>query len=187
MTIKQFIKETTNFVIERDDFPFPVHQKTFKKNDTVTGLGKTESKVYFIVNGIVEIDIFKDGDNKIIDFYFQNSFVCALTSFLLQKPSVAEIKALTNLEVEYIEHSDVQKAYQTSLLANQLGRTIIEQAYLVKFQREKDFLTKSAIARYKELMEARPELLKVLPVHKIAQYLGVHPESLSRIRKGIIS
>lgn len=187
MTIKKFIKANTNFIIEEDNFPFPVHQKIFKKSDIVTGLGKTENKVYFIISGIVEIDISKDGDNKIIDFYFQNSFVCALTSFLLQKPSEAEIKALTNLEVEYIEYNEVQKAYKHSLLANQLGRTIIEQAYLVKFKREKDFLTKSADVRYLELMKARPDLVKLLPVHKIAQYLGIHPESLSRIRKSIIS
>jgi CRP/FNR family transcriptional regulator, anaerobic regulatory protein len=187
VAIKQFIKESTNFIIEGGNLPFPVHQKTFKKNDIVTCLGKTESKVYFIVSGIVEIDISKDGNNKIIDFYFKNSFVCALTSFLLQKPSEAQIKALTNLEVEYIEYNEVKKAYQNSLLANQLGRTIIEQAYLVKFQREKDFLTKSADVRYLELMKARPELLKLLPIHKIAEYLGIHPESLSRIRKNIIS
>jgi CRP-like cAMP-binding protein len=187
MTIKQFIKENTSFIIEDDNLPFPVHKKSFKKNEIVTGMGQTEQKVYFIMSGVVEIDLFKEGDNRIIDFYFPNNFVCALTSFLLQKPSVAELRALTNLEVEYIKHIDVQKAYHHSLLANQLGRSIIEQAYLVKFQREKDFLTKTADVRYLELMKSRPELLKLLPVHKIAQYLGIHPESLSRIRKTINS
>ena len=187
MTIKQYIKEYTNYIIEEDNFPFPVQKKNFKKNEILTEFGKTENKVYFIVSGIVEIDISKEGNNKIIDFYFHNSFVCALTSFLLQKPSEAELKALTNVEVEYIEYNEVQKAYQNSLLANQLGRTIIEQAYLVKFQREKDFLTKTADVRYLELMKSRPDLLKLLPIHKIAEYLGIHPESLSRIRKSIIS
>ena len=187
MSIKQFIIEDPNFIFDGDGLPFSVHKKFFKKNEIVTRMGQTESKVYFIIRGIAEIDIFKEGDKKIVDFYFANSFVCALTSFLLQTPSEAEIIALTDLEAEYLDYADVQKAYKTSLLANQLGRHLIEQAYLVKFQREKDFLTKSADVRYLELMKARPDLLKVLPVHKIAEYLGIHPESLSRIRKAIIS
>ena len=167
--------------------PFPVHKKSFKKNAIVTGMGQIENKVYFIMKGILEINIFRGGDNRIVDFYFPNSFVCALTSFLLQTPSEAEIIAITDCDVEYVKHDDIHKAYQTSIQANQLGRHLIEQAYLVKFQREKDFLTKTAEVRYLELMKFRPELLKVLQVHKIAEYLGIRPESLSRIRKAIIS
>ena len=187
MNIKQFIQNELNHLIDGEGLPFPVHRKAFKKNEILTGMGKTERKVYFIISGIAEINIFKDGDNRIVDFYFPNSFVCALTSFLLQEPSEAEVVALTGLETEYLNYDDVQRAYQNSLLANQLGRKLVEQAYLVKFQREKDFLTKSADVRYLELMKARPDLLKQLPVHKIAEYLGIHPESLSRIRKAIIS
>jgi CRP-like cAMP-binding protein len=187
MTIKQFITENTNFTLNNGDLPFPIYKKAFKKNEKITAFGQTESKVYFIISGIVENNISKDGENKIIDFYFSNSFVCSLTSFLLQKPSEAEIIALTDVEVEFASYSDVQKAYQNSVLANQLGRHIVEQSYLVKFQREKDFLMKSAEVRYLELMNARPEILKLLPVNKIAQYLGIHAESLSRIRKSIIS
>lgn len=187
MAIKEFIKENFNFSVPEEGLPFPVHKKSFKKNEIVTEMGQTERRVYFVVRGIAEIDIFKEGDNRIVDFYFPGSFFCALTSFLIQKPSEAEIVALTELEVEYLDHDDVQKAYKMSLLANQLGRHLIEQAYLVKFQREKDFLTKTADVRYLELMKTRPELLKLLPVHKIAEYIGIHPESLSRIRKAIIS
>lgn len=187
MTIKKFIRNHPNLSVEDDNLPFPVHRKTFKKNEMVTGMGEIESKIYFIISGIIEIDIYKEGDNRIIDFYFPNSFVCALTSFLLQKPTEAELIAITDLEVEYVNYDDVQQAYQNSLVANQLGRYLIEQAYLIKFQREKDFLTKTADVRYLEMMKARPDLLKQLPVHKIAQYLGIQPESLSRIRKSIIS
>ena len=187
MSIEKFIRENPNFDLRGESLPFRVHRKSFKKNETVTGMGQTEGKVYFVISGIAEIDIFKEGDNRIIDFYFPGSFFCALTSFLLQKPSEAEIIALTDLEVEYLDNHDVQKAYRSSLLANQLGRHLIEQAYLVKFQREKDFLTKTAEVRYLEMMKTRPELLKLIPVHKIAEYLGIHPESLSRIRKAIIS
>lgn len=53
--------------------------------------------------------------------------------------------------------------------------------------REKDFLTKSAEQRYQALIAQRPDLIAQVPVHKIAKYLGIHPESLSRIRKQLAS
>jgi hypothetical protein len=80
---------------------------------------------------------------------------------------------------------DMTKAYEHSLLANQLGRIVTEQYYIRKTNREKDFLTKTATERYEELITNRPELIHDIPVNMIAKYLGIKPESLSRIRKEI--
>ncbi|MEZ5308227.1 MAG: Crp/Fnr family transcriptional regulator [Pyrinomonadaceae bacterium] len=182
-----FVENNTGFFIADGDLPFPVYRKRYGKNDILLCQGQVESCAYFLIDGIVEIDVFRNGVKRIVDFYFPGSFFCALTSFLLQEPSEAETIALTDIEVEVVKYDDLQEAYEKSLLANQLGRRLIEEAYLVKFQREKDFLTKTAEVRYLELMKSRPELLKKLPVHKIAEYLGIQPESLSRIRKSIIS
>lgn len=62
---------------------------------------------------------------------------------------------------------------------------VAEYYYILKTNREKDFLTKSATERYNELVNIRPELIQYIPVHQIAKYLGIEPESLSRIRKAI--
>jgi len=48
-------------------------------------------------------------------------------------------------------------------------------------------LTKSAQERYDELLSKRPDLIRLVPVNKIAKYLGIHPESLSRLRKNLFS
>lgn len=95
------------------------------------------------------------------------------------------MQALTDCDVEIIQYKDIQKAYQTSLLANKLGRMVTEQYYIQKTKREKDFLSKSATERYNELLARRPELVQLIPVNMIAKYLGIKPESLSRIRKEI--
>lgn len=79
----------------------------------------------------------------------------------------------------------MQEAYKTSMLANKLGRIVAEQYYIHKTNREKDFLTKTATERYQALVNYRPELVKQIPVHQIAKYLGIEAESLSRIRKTI--
>jgi hypothetical protein len=126
-----------------------------------------------------------DGEEKIIDFFFENNFVCAYTSFLKQEPSDVRVTALIECQTEVILYSDLQKAYDRSLIANKIGRMMTEQIYVVKTRREKDFLTKSAEERSTDLIDSRPDILKLIPVHKIAKYLGLHPES--RIRKSFIS
>ena len=188
MNIKQYIngtilKDKLNSKI--DNNPFPTYRKSFKKNEIITHFGQIEQKAYFVIAGILESSIEKDGELRIIDFVFPNKFICSYTSFLLKTPSVIQTKAITDCELEFFHKTDLEKAYQTSIVANQFGRHVTEQFLISKLKRENDFLTKSAKAVYLELIEKRPEILEKIPINKIAKYLGIHPESLSRIRKEI--
>ncbi|MBK8145872.1 MAG: Crp/Fnr family transcriptional regulator [Bacteroidetes bacterium] len=149
-------------------------------------MSKIEHQAYYLLSGIVKISIYnEEGTERVLEFFFPNSFFAAYTSFLTQQASDVEIEALTDCEVEIIKHYDIHKAYETSLLANRLGRAVAEQYYIRKTNREKDFLTTSAVERYKNLLDNRPELVQQIPVQLIAKYLGIEPESLSRIRKSI--
>ena len=124
---------------------------------------------------------------KIIDFFFENEMVCGYTSFLTQLPTDVKIVALMECEIEMISRKDLLKVYETSLDANKFGRILTEQGYIRKSNREKDFLTKTAEERYTEMFLTHSEYISHIPVNKIAKYLGIHPESLSRIRKNINS
>ncbi len=173
----------------KDGSPFFVPLKDYfsKKGKIITDYGQIERRLYFINSGFVQLTMLHEGEEKIIDFFFHDSFVCAFTSFLKQEPSDVRVTSLVDCHMEGIQYSHLQEAYGTSLLANKLGRLLTEQIYMVKTKREKDFLTKSAQERYADLISLRPDILKLIPVNKIAKYLGVHPESLSRIRKSLIS
>lgn len=188
MTITAFL--TSYF---RNDFkdgapiPFTFADQIFKKGEIITRYDQVEKKMYFLNDGIVQFSILKGVEEKIIEFFFQNDFFCSYTSFITQKPSEVEIIALTDCQLEVLHYDDMQASYNSSYLANKIGRVLTEQIYIKKTQREKDFLTKSAEERYKDLLSNRPELIQLISINKIAKYLGIHPESLSRIRKDIIS
>lgn len=185
-SIKSFIaKKIDTSFHEEDDLPFHTEIKEISKNTIITRYGQVEHYAYFLLQGIVKINMNYNGEERILEFFLPNSFFSSYTSFLTQKPSDVEITALTDIVVETIYFRDMAKAYETSLLANKLGRMVTEQYYIRKTNREKDFLTKSATERYMELLEERPELLRDIPVNMIAKYLGIKPESLSRIRKEI--
>jgi CRP-like cAMP-binding protein len=167
------------------DLPFRSIQRSIPKGTILTDYGKIERHTYFINSGIVQVTLQRDIEEKIIDFFFPETFVCSYTSFILQIPSDVCVSALTDCEVEAISHEEIQSAYTNSFFANKLGRVLTEQIFIIKSKREKDFLTKSAEERYAELIAGRPDIIKLIPGYKIAQYLGIKPESLSRIRKDI--
>lgn len=190
MSIEQYINNkivNNSSELITDGMPFPTYRKKFKKGEIITQFEQVELKAYLLIDGIIESAIEKDGEIKIIDFVFSNNFICSYTSFLLQTPSEIQTKALTECEVEYFLKVDLEKAYKNSIVANQFGRYVTEQFFISKLKRENEFLTKSAEERYLALINERPEILEKLPVNKIAKYLGIHPESLSRIRHKLIS
>jgi CRP-like cAMP-binding protein len=186
MTIRDFVNINFKTDFKHDhELPFKVTKKIFKKGDIITSYGQIERNAYFLIRGLIEITVLKGIDEKIIEFFLPGCFFGSYTSFLTQQPSDVQVSVLIDCEVEVITYDELQKAYKTSLIANQLGRLATESIFIISTRREKDFLTKSAQERYDELLSKRPELIKLVSVNKIARYLGIHPESLSRLRKTI--
>lgn len=157
--------------------------KKFKKNANLCSIGEIEQNVYLIASGIIEVGLFADNEDKIIEFVLPNEYTSSLSSLLSQQPSDVYIKCLTDCEVWVISFSKLREASKTSLEASQSYIQAIEKAYIHRVQREKDFLTLNAEERYLKLMETRPEIIKLIPIFRIAKYIGIHPDSLSRIRK----
>ncbi len=188
MTFQEFYNSVLNLSDASSvEAPFPVKQKQFAKGDVITDYDQLESHVYFMNHGIVEMSIKSYVTEKIIDFFFENEMFCALTSFLTGIPADVKITALTDCKIESIHRDDLSLAYQNSFEANKFGRILTEQGYVRKSNREKDFLSKTAEERYAEMLSSHSDYLNLIPVNKIAKYLGIHPESLSRIRKKMIS
>ncbi|WP_341214866.1 Crp/Fnr family transcriptional regulator [uncultured Wocania sp.] len=170
-----------------DELPYPVKKINFKKGKIISEYNKVEPYVYFINTGIVEMTIKSYVSEKIIDFFFENDMFAGLTSFLTQAPSNVQVTALIDCELEMIAYPDLFKSYETSFEANKFSRILFEQAYIRKSNREKDFLSKTAEERYAEMFQTHSKYISSIPVNKIAKYLGIHPESLSRIRKKLNS
>jgi len=169
------------------ELPFPVRSISVEKGTLITRFEKKEHSVYFIKKGVVELSIKSYMTEKIIDFFFQHEMVASLTSFLLQSKSDVQLTALVDCELDGVAYDDLMKAYSHDLDINKFGRKIMEGAYIRKSNREKALLTKTAEEIYLEMFQTHPNYISHIPVNKIAKYLGIHPESLSRIRKKINS
>ena len=75
--------------------------------------------------------------------------------------------------------------YEMSSRGERIGRLMAEMLYIRRTKREIALLTKSATERYKLLLKQHPNLVQEISVKHLASYLGIQPESLSRIRKKI--
>ena len=188
MLFREFFNTVLKTQISSDTgLPFPLKKLSLKKGAIITTYKQVENNIYFINKGIVEMTIKSYMSEKIIDFFFENEMVCGFTSFLTQHPTDVQIIALVNCELEMIDREDLMNAYETSLEANKFGRILTEQGYIRKSNREKNLLTKTAEELYAEMLKKNAEYISNIPVNKIAKYLGIHPESLSRIRKKLNS
>lgn len=184
MTIKDFLNtKILEYSSEPIELPFRTWVTSISKGTVLTKFGQIERKGYFIWDGIILCAIEKDGQEKIIDIIMPNNFFCAYNSFISDEPSDIKIYALTNCKIEYMLKRDLQEAYHHSIVANKFARYLKENVLLKKVQREKDFLILTAEESYIQLLNENPEIVQYVPIKKIAQYLGIHPESLSRIRK----
>lgn len=187
MTIELFIRKHLPTYKNKDfELPFDVEEKIIDRECIITPYKKVENKVMLLREGIVQICTLKEDEEKILEFVFPGNFFCAYTSFLMQEPSDVQVIALTKCNVCIIKRDDLEHNNDSSLVASHLSLYIARQLFLSRAKREKELLTLSAEERYKMLLEKNPEIIKMIPGNKIAKYLGIQAESLSRIRKSII-
>jgi len=123
----------------------------------------------------------KDGEFN-NDFYLENSFVSAYTSFLTQMPTNCNIEALTNVEIYYISHQQFHQLIERDNNFLKLAKYISDNYFIRKCKRETSFLKNSAAERFEMIKKLYPEIEQKVPQYHIASYLGIKPESLSRIK-----
>ncbi|SEW35849.1 Crp/Fnr family transcriptional regulator [Chitinophaga arvensicola] len=172
-------------LVHWEQFEAILQPVAFSAGDHLSEAGKTANAIYYVETGIVRVYTIHDGKDISMDFAFPNSFSTSYASFITQKPAAVNLQAITPVSGYACHYADLHKLYQDSHQSEKIGRLIAEQQYLRKYHRELSFLRYSAQERYAQLLEEYPEVIKHIPIKQIASYLGIEPESLSRIRKKI--
>ncbi len=168
-----------------DFFSSKFKEQTYKKKTVVLKIGETENYLSFIKQGVVRLYIPKEDNDVTFKFIFENEFVTAYDSFLIQKPSVYQIETLSKTTLLRISYRDLQEVYEKTEYGNLIGRKIAEALFMKKVQRELSLLNQTAEERYLDLFSTHPRLLQEIPLKYIASYIGVTPQALSRIRRRI--
>lgn len=147
--------------------------------------GKTERYIYFLSNGIVKG--YKNINGKLIMEHLvdEQNFFSSIESFMSETPSLDYFETVTNCKILKISKPDLEILKSYSATWNTLIETITNEHLNCKMERVRDFQTLSAKERYLKFIKETPNLALHVSVENIASFLGMEPQSLSRIRKQI--
>jgi len=120
-------------------------------------------------------------------FTQENNFMVDFQSFLTQQPSRYYWQAMEDSEVLAFDFKDIQRLYATSPAWQKFGRLVSERVYMQLNERVEMLQFMSPEQRYQHLIATRPELFNRISQFQMASYLGMKPESLSRLRKRMLN
>jgi CRP-like cAMP-binding protein len=184
--IRQYFDKIIN--LSDKDWQFlssKIIRQEFPKHHLLLKTEQIEDYVSFVETGIIRYYIPKISNDLTFAFVFAKDFASAYDSFLTRKPSAYQAETLTKTVLWRIKHKDLQVIYDETDIGDKIGRFASEDLFLKKLKRELSLLNEEPKQRYLNLFVEQPELLKEIPLKYIASYIGVTPQSLSRIRRVI--
>lgn len=163
-------------------------EKKFGRGEILLQSGNVAHEVFFIVKGALhQFYLDEAGNERSCNFSFENEFLTDLESFSQQTRASSSIKTLEPTTCFVIRCIDLAKLIKQSPAIAEFFRIIVENVAAESIRRTKSLLTFSPAQQFLELLESRPDIFQRVPQRYIAQYLGIAPESLSRIKKRLMA
>ncbi|MFT5823490.1 MAG: CRP-like cAMP-binding protein [Crocinitomix sp.] len=168
-----------------ESFATYLKRNTYRKNEIIKEVNKKENDLSILIKGSAGIFLWKENSTICLDLCYENEFFCDYMSFLTQKPTELFTQAIEPTEILSISYSDLNELYESSAIGINIGRIASESLFIHKQTQQIDLLMLTARERYLKLIERQPQIVQRTPQKHIASYLGITPESFSRIRKKI--
>jgi CRP-like cAMP-binding protein len=157
-------------------------RKTYKKGAFLLRENETCKHSFWVEKGIVRKFILLDGKEKTTDLLFENEIAVAFESYVLQKPGMENMQALTDTIVAQTEYHAFQQAKKIYPELIELDLLLTEYYTLWLEKRHFEWTTLDATGRYKLLLHEQPYVVQQVALTHIASFLGISLETLSRIR-----
>ena len=156
------------------------------KNSVVEHQHKTPKYLYFIGSGYMRLFYLDEsGDEVTTNLSSPRSFITPFLSFIHEVAAQESVECVTDCEVLRISKPDLAYLISQSSSFQAFSLLIFEQAIAATEKRANELATLRAEDRYQTLLDNRPSILQHVPIRHIASYLGIKPESLSRIRRNL--
>lgn len=158
--------------------------KKLRKKQFLLNEGEVCRYIGFVNSGCLRIySIDNKGLEHIVQFAIKDWWVSDLNSFLSGKPAEFNIDVLQDSELLLLEKEARDELLDKCPKMERFFRILIESNHVANNQRIVDSLSTSAEERYLKFIQTYPKLFEIVPQNQIASYLGITPQSLSRIRK----
>lgn len=171
---------------ELDFLQAAFHPLSKKKNDYLMKEGTSKVNLYFIVEGYVRsYTVDKDGNEKTTQIFAANDFVTSFESFLNAEATSENVQCTSDCSLLMISKEDYDSLYKDILHWSVFCKSVYENLLIRMGERVHLLQHLSATERYLHVLNQNPNIALHTAVKHLASYLGIKPQSLSRIRKEI--
>lgn len=180
-----YFRKWTNLTEENEAVVLSAFEAvSIRKKKDLLSAGQTSQYLYFIVSGCLRsyyVDM--KGVEHIYQIRMDNSWITDLDSFFSQTPSKYNIESLEETHLLRISHQRFEELLIEIPCLERYFRILFQKAYINALNRLNATMWETALDRYNDMLKENPEIFQRVPLIYIASYLGITPESLSRIRK----
>lgn len=171
---------------EFDLFSGLLQPKTIAPKEILIHGGDRCSNLYFVEKGALYSYLTDNaGNTHVVQFALEDYWISDLYSFFSGKSALYTVEALEPCQLLVLDKTGFQTACDRLPKVERFFRILIQNAYVSAQYRIARAFSAEAEQRYCELVELNPDIVQRIPQFLIASYLGVKPQSLSRIRKKI--
>lgn len=181
-----YIKKWVNNISEDDEklILSAFEPIKIKKKKDLLEPGETCKYIYFVIKGCLRsYYVDAKGIEHIYQIRLDNSWISDLESFFSQRTSKYYIETLEDSQLLRISHNRLEQLYNEVPRIERYFRILFQKAYINALERLNATMWESAVDRYNEMLKEHVDIFQRVPLVYIASYLGIAPESLSRIRR----
>ena len=155
----------------------------FERGTILLKEAQISSNTYFVLEGIVRQYYLIDGVEKTTDFYSDEQWVVSLNHIKPNNPSPYYMECCTDCSLLIGDSQKGEGLFKKFPNLETISRKLMERVFTEQQEKIEAFTINTPLLRYQNLLKSRPDLFQRIPQYQIASYIGVTPQSLSRIRK----
>ncbi len=157
------------------------------RNTVIEEQEKIPVFLYFIDRGFMRLFYYDENGDEITTYLCPpNGFIASFLNLINQKPATENVECITDCQLLRISRQNLITLIDKSENFKKFSLVIFEKVMALSQIRANDLATLTAELRYKKMITEQPHLLQNIPIQYIASFLGIKPQSLSRIRRQII-
>ena len=171
--------------VEMDFLRETIPVRDYKKGELLLENGQVSEEFFFIISGCVRMYYTVEGEEKTAFFYTEDTFVSSYQSFIHQTPAQHSLQCIEPCQLALITQEVAMAILEQFPKFETLTRMAMEEELATYQEIVASYIILTPLQRYIRLLDTRPDLVTRVSQRTLATFIGVTPESLSRIRKRI--